>query len=248
MPRYSLPQNARDGSGFQGRDVIRFFMVDLILIIALRLLMGLGVFPTVDAYVLAILGSKVVLFLYLFWLIRDRRDAWPETGATGIGHWWTLPAGVLAYAAFYPALLFMNSFNRVMMIRLHAALGWVYNPQPQDVMVFIFEDILQTPVRILLIAFTVLLGPFMEELAFRGVGIDAYRRTGGVVWAVVWTSFLFGLYHFDLNLLLPLTCLGVLFGALRVATGTLWSALVAHCLHNIFTLLVMAHELALHKA
>lgn len=245
LARYSLPEKAQDDAGFQRRDLIRFFIVDIILIAALRLLLGLGIFPSVDAYVLAILGSKGILFIYLLWLIRDRRQAWPETGATTLGRWWSLPLAVVVYAATYPALIFVNSANRILMLRLHHALGWMYRPQPQDVMFFIFEDILQTPVRIVLIVFTALLGPFMEELAFRGLGIDAYRRTGGALWAVVWTSLLFGLYHFDLNLLLPLSFLGMVFGVLRVATRSLWSPLLAHCLHNSFTLLVMAHGLGL---
>lgn len=244
MPRYSLPQkSADDDSGFQTRDIIRFFIVDIILIIAVRLMLGLGVFPSVDAYVIAILGSKVILFLYLLWLVRDRRGAWAETGAATIGRWWALPLGVLAAAAAYPLLLYVNELNHTLMLRLHGALGWVYTPQPQDVVVFIFEDFLQKPVRIALIGFTVLFGPFMEELAFRGVGIDAYRRSGGAAAALVWTSLLFGLYHFSLPLVLPLAFLGLVFGALRVVTRSLWPSLAAHCLHNSFALLIMAHEL-----
>ncbi|MCD8351650.1 MAG: CPBP family intramembrane metalloprotease [Planctomycetaceae bacterium] len=243
MPRYSLPQENPADSGFQTRDLIRFFLVDIILIVLLRLLLAIGFFAEVDHYVLAILGSKVVLFLYLAWLIRDRRNAWPETGIANAGRWWAWPVSIVAYAAFYPILLYCNSLNRILMVRLHDALGWVYTPQPQDVMVLIFEDILQTPVRVLLIFFTVIAGPFMEELAFRGVGLDAYRRTVGVFWALVWTGLLFGLYHFSLELLLPLGFLGVFFGAVRLVTGSLWCGVLVHCLHNAVTLLIMAHGL-----
>ncbi len=71
-----------EGSGgFLVRDLMRFLLVDIILIAAQKLLLGLGFFTRPDAYVLTILTCKIILMIYLVWLIRDRRDAWRETGA-----------------------------------------------------------------------------------------------------------------------------------------------------------------------
>lgn len=247
MPKYTLPQrnnDSDDSGGFLVRDLIRFFIVDIILIVAIKTLLGLGFFPSVDHYVLAILASKVILFLYLLWLIRDRRDAsWDETGATRIGPWWGWPVGLAIYAAGFALIPIVDRFNKTLMEHLHAAVGWVYTPQPQDVMILIFEDILQNPVRVVLIFFIVVAGPFMEELAFRGVGIDAYRRSSGVFAALLLTSVLFGLFHFNLGLLLPLSFLGLVFGVIRVVSRNLWCPICIHALHNSVALLAMAHEL-----
>lgn len=239
------PEDENNTHGFLARDLIRFFIVDIILIIAAKLMVGLGVITHPDTHVGVILAGKVVLLLYLFWLVRDRRDAWTETGAATAGKWWAWPASIALYAAAYPALVYVDRFNRVVMLKLHAWLDIEYVPTPQDVMILIFEDILSNPVRIVLILFVVLIGPFMEELAFRGVGMDSYRRRSGVVWALVITSVLFGLYHFSIHLVIPLSFLGLIFGIARVFSHSLWCAILIHCLHNGLTLAVMAHELGI---
>lgn len=228
--------------GFMIRDVLRFFAVDIILMFGLRLLVGLGFFQTPDAYVLSILGSKVILFIYLFWLIRDRRDAWPETGATTAGRWWAWPAAIVIYAGCYPLLIYADRFNHMLMEVVYSYLNMPY-PEAQDVLVLIFSDIVDLPVRLLLVFFTIFIGPFVEELAFRGMGLDACRRAWGLGWSVFWTSLLFGLYHFSFASLLPLSLLGALFALIRIMSRTLWCAVLIHCIHNAVTIVIVARAL-----
>ena len=229
--------------GFQVRDLMRFFTVDIILIVLLKLLLGLGFFATPDHYVLAVIGSKVVLFAYLMWLIKDRRDAWPETGAAARGPWWAWAGMIALYAGHFLASPWIDRFNINLMRQLYEAFDWAYVPAPQDIVVLIFEDIVNLPTRLALVFLTVFAGPFMEELAFRGVGLDGFKRSFNTFWAVVWISLLFGLYHFSLPLLLPLSLLGVLFAVVRLVSGSLWCAVAMHCLHNGLALAITAHRL-----
>lgn len=236
------PDTESPANGFKVRDMLRFFAVDIILILSLRLLLDLGIFPSLNSYVLGILASKMLLLGYLFWLIHCCRDAWPETGVSRFGRWWAWPVAVFMYAGFYPILVHVTRLNHSLMEKLYAWFGWVYTPEPQDVMVLIFEDILANPIRLTLVVFAALVGPFMEELAFRGLGLDAFKRSRGLLWALFWTSLLFGMYHFTLSLLLPLSLLGLLFGIVRALSGGLWCAVFIHVLHNCLALLIMAHE------
>ncbi|MCC8190722.1 MAG: CPBP family intramembrane metalloprotease [Planctomycetes bacterium] len=235
--------DADDRPGFQIRDLLRFFAVDVILIMFIRLLLGMGFFPDVDTYVAGILTGKVVLLLYLVWLVRHRNNAWREAGASSAGRPWAWPVCIVGYAAVFPLLIHLEAINRVILQTLYEWADMVYRPQPQDVIILIFEDILATPMRGVLILFTVAVGPAMEELAFRGLGMDAFRRARGTVWAVIWTSLLFGLYHFSLDLLIPLTALGAIFAAARLVSRSLWCGVMVHCLHNTVTLLLMAREI-----
>lgn len=239
-----LPEEEQSG-GFLIRDLVRFFIVDVILIITVKLLVGLGVITHPDAHVLFILSGKVILLVYLLWLVKERRDAWKETGATSAGKWWAWPACLGLYAASYPVILYVDKINRVVMETVHGWFGLVYRPHPQDVIILIFENILSSPVRIVLIVFVVLIGPMMEELAFRGMGMDAYKRRHSVFYALVMTSVLFGAYHFSLQLLIPLSCLGLVFGIARIISHTLWTSIFIHCLHNFLTLVIMAYELGI---
>lgn len=240
-----VKNGAESAGGFLVRDLLRFMAVDIILILALRLCRGLGIFPDIpiDPYVLAVLGSKVILFVYLVWLIRDRRDAWPETGGDTAGVWWAWPAALVFYAGCYPFMIWADRLNQYLMRELYEWLGWVYEPQLQEVMVLIFADILDSPTRMVLIFFTVVGGPLMEEIAFRGIGLDALRRRVGTGWGLILTSLLFGLYHFSMQMLLPLTLMGVVFGAVRIVSKSLWCAIAIHCFHNTLVLVIMAHNL-----
>ncbi|MDR1745468.1 MAG: CPBP family intramembrane metalloprotease [Planctomycetota bacterium] len=239
------PGSGQEGGGFLTRDILRFFAVDIVLILLLRLMLGLGLFATPDIYVCAILASKVILLCYLVWLIRDRRGAWPETGATTAGRWWAWPLSLALYAGYVQAQPYIGSLNISLMEHAYGLAGRQYIPEPQDVMLYIFSGILNQPTRLILVFFTVLAGPFMEELAFRGMGFDAYRRAGGLARALVWTSVLFGLFHFRLDLILPLGLLGLLFGIVRAFSRTVWCAILVHCLHNALAIRAMARELGL---
>lgn len=229
--------------GFMARDLVRFLAVDIIIVFCLKLLLGLGFFSGPDSYVLTILASKLALCAYLVWLIGDRRDAWPATGAHSAGKWWAWPAALGVYAAGYPLMLGVTSLSHRLMGWLYSLVGWSYVPEVQDVMLLIFENIVNAPVRIALVLFAVLGGPVMEELAFRGMGYDGFRRAGGAVSAMIWTSLLFGLYHFSLAQLLPLVFLGALFCAVRMLSGSLWCAAAIHCLHNGLVIAVAARDL-----
>jgi membrane protease YdiL (CAAX protease family) len=231
--------------GFQMRDVLRFFVVDVIVTASLRLLELVGFFRTIDQHVVAILVSKILIFLYLIWLVRERRDAWAETGAATAGKIWAWPLAIGIYAAGYPLLLWFDALNIEWMTRLYALLGAAYEHRPQAVMILTFEDILSPPVRTALILMIVLVGPVLEELAFRGMMMDACRRGRSAAWAVAATGLLFGAYHFSLPFFLPLGALGMLFGLIRVVCGTLWCSILAHCAHNALTLLLMADRLGI---
>lgn len=229
--------------GFLIRDLLRFIVVDIILILTLRLLLGLGVFNVLDHYVLSVLGSKVILFAYLMWLIRERRDAWPETGGDTAGVWWAWPASLVLYAGCYPFMIWADRLNNHILTTVYPWFGWTYEPTPQEIMNLIFLDIVDSPVRMTLVFFTVFAGPFMEELAFRGVGLDAFRRRMNVAWAVVMTSALFGMFHFSLQTLLPLTLMGAIFAAVRFMSRSLWCSVFIHSMHNALVLAIMGYNL-----
>lgn len=241
MPR----GDEEEGSGFMIRDLIRFFIVDVIIIATQKLLLGLGFFQGPDTYVLAILAGKVILSLYLVWLICSHRDAWRQTGAATLGRWWAWPLAIALYAGAYPLLLWGDRASHALMDMLYNALGWVYTPAPQDVVLLIFENVLDVPTRLALVFFTVLAGPFMEELAFRGMGMDALRRESGTGAAVFWTSLLFGMYHFSLPLVLPLSLLGAFFALVRILSRSMWCSFFLHCFHNALALAIIAREAGL---
>jgi membrane protease YdiL (CAAX protease family) len=221
---------------FPLRDIWRFLAVSLIVSLLSTLFLEAGLFLSPDGYVLSVLAGKLVLFAYLLWLVQIHRKAWPAIGIAFPGRpgGWLLALAV--YAVSYPLLLEATSLNESLLSHGAAWLGLTYRPAWQKVTFFIVSGYLAEPIRLVLIVFTVLPGPLIEEIAFRGVALAALRPVQGTFWALVWTSLLFGLFHLSLAILLPISLLGIVFGLARLLSGSLWGGLFIHCLHNALTL------------
>ncbi|MBK8975306.1 MAG: CPBP family intramembrane metalloprotease [Planctomycetes bacterium] len=83
----------------------------------------------------------------------------------------------------------------------------------------------------------VIAGPLFEELVFRGYLLRGITGMAGPRAALWITAVLFGLIHVDagIHTLLPLTLLGAFFAWLRQRTGTLFAPVLAHAIHNAWT-------------
>lgn len=77
-----------------------------------------------------------------------------------------------------------------------------------------------------------------EELFFRGYVQRQMERRMGIIWAIVITGTLFGLYHMRLTQALPLSVLGIYLCYLTWRTGSLWPAIVVHFLNNALAVVV----------
>ena len=78
----------------------------------------------------------------------------------------------------------------------------------------------------------VVAAPIVEEIFYRGLLLRALERRTGTTWAIVLSSFVFAISHFEL---LPFPAL-FLFGAgaavLAVRTGRLGPGIAAHFAYN----------------
>lgn len=93
---------------------------------------------------------------------------------------------------------------------------------------------LRLPLALLVVS----IGPLVEELLFRGVLLSAVARYTGNGVAIVLSALLFACVHLpDLSFLwyaLPnLALLGLILGWLRVQSGSIWPAIVAHGMNNL---------------
>jgi membrane protease YdiL (CAAX protease family) len=84
----------------------------------------------------------------------------------------------------------------------------------------------------LAIAMVVAVGPFVEELVFRGMVLSVATDRFGVGRGVVASALLFALSHVTLWAFLPLAVLGVILGYLRVTRGSIWPSIALHALYN----------------
>jgi membrane protease YdiL (CAAX protease family) len=84
----------------------------------------------------------------------------------------------------------------------------------------------------------ILIGPFAEEVFFRGLGVRALSIFGTVA-AVVVSGVVFGLAHGILGALLPLAVFGIGLGWVRARSGSVWPCVIAHTAYNGLGILLL---------
>jgi uncharacterized protein len=87
--------------------------------------------------------------------------------------------------------------------------------------------------------FIVVIGPFLEELFFRGYALRAFRQRLGPVWGIVLSAALFAAPHAlsittgVIGLLTPIFVGGLILGYVYHRTNNLWSCTIAHSINNL---------------
>ena len=84
----------------------------------------------------------------------------------------------------------------------------------------------------------VLLGPFAEEVFFRGLGVRVLMLYGGFV-AILATGVIFGLVHGLLGALPPLILFGIGLAWVQLRSASVWPAFIGHAAYNGLGILVL---------
>jgi uncharacterized protein len=87
-------------------------------------------------------------------------------------------------------------------------------------------------------AVVVLLGPFGEELFFRGIGVRVLAVFGGLA-AVLVSGIVFGLVHGILGAFPPLALFGVGLAWFRLRSASVWPSFIAHAVYNGLGILLL---------
>src|SRR5690606_8601947 len=78
----------------------------------------------------------------------------------------------------------------------------------------------------------VVIAPVAEETLVRGYLYGKLRRVTSAAGAIIITSLLFSLMHFQWNVALAVLPLGILLAVLRETTGSIWAGILLHMLKN----------------
>lgn len=256
-PRHSLPPAAglpasplpAPGIGGALGLILLYFVLQLAVGFAAALLLGYGyriVQGSAPLDVSALMArpdaSSVVVILTLcgaalgtLWTARTR---WPRlwTQAQPPGFGFATPATVYCLAAVILGLVVPLLGGKLTELLAHG------HAVPQDVKQL--GSGASPGLRIALTLAVVSVGPLVEELLFRGVLLSALLRRLRAGWAALASAALFALVHLpDLHWLwyaVPnLVLLGVVLAWLRLRSGSLWPAVIAHACNNLLAMLAL---------
>ena len=84
-----------------------------------------------------------------------------------------------------------------------------------------------------ILAGSVLIAPFCEEIFFRGFVFPGLLHDLSPLWAVVISAALFAVAHADPGSFVPLFAIGLCLGFVRWRTGSTWASMSLHILNNL---------------
>lgn len=80
-----------------------------------------------------------------------------------------------------------------------------------------------------------ILAPVFEEILCRGILMKLMKRYGTAK-MLVYSSLGFAMLHMDIQAVIPLFFVGMILGIIRITTGSIFAAMIAHAASNLFSL------------
>ncbi len=209
--------------------VVTSFLSSVLLV---ELLIGFVNLASLQNYVSGnIINISVSIIVYVFMLgvmlglMKLFRMAMPTKNTIGLKfiEWSDIGLallGILAYVVIMAILLFLTN----------VLLPWVDMSQTQEVGLTPTFDYLENSLIFILLVF---IGPFFEELVFRGYLHGKLRQYGvSVVSTILVTSLLFALAHMQWNVAIVTFGLGLVMSSLREYSGSIWPGFLVHMAKN----------------
>jgi len=109
-----------------------------------------------------------------------------------------------------------------------------------------FTEVVNLP-PILAIFYIGILGPVCEELVFRGLIYQGYRKSGNIFGGMLLSGILFGILHLNFNQFCYATVLGCIFVLMYEATGSILAPIIAHIVVNTHNTVLMLQEVKMYK-
>jgi len=144
-----------------------------------------------------------------------------------------------AYLAFIPVFVIVSLLSHILMLWITTWFDAGFPAEAQPVVRDLTNP--QTPqaTRLLLVAYAAFGAPLTEEVLIRGLLYGGLRRHCSWPAAVLISSAVFGMLHFDGYRFLPLAALGILLAVLRERTRSLTVPVCVHALHNSLMLVIL---------
>ncbi len=200
---------------------------DVWFVVALTILLVLyaGSMMQVKFGLAGVFGTQMILLLVpLFLVIYTKRDIRLTYGFTG-----AKATGYLGGALMTVGLLLVN-------LVLSAGM-FVLFPESMSNLETTFSNIFGDNVAAVFLVVAVA-PAICEEMLFRGVILHSLKAKYKISSAIAITAALFGLYHMSLIKFIPTGLLGLILCIVVWKTGSIYPAMLMHCINNAISVLV----------
>ncbi len=174
-----------------------------------------------------LITDVAALFFIIYFVTVKYKSSIRDIGLNSMRFFNDIFLGFSTYCVVLPVLLGIIILLSVIVNYFH------YEPPPHPLVdIFVVED-KQNP---LLIMFSIFLactiGPFIEEVFFRGFCYSALKKKWGIRVAMISTAAFFALIHGSSFAFIPVFILGLILAFLFEKRGTLIPSITLHIIHN----------------
>lgn len=157
------------------------------------------------------------------WLILKKKTNAKEIGLHRLPNWLEVLTSPVAFVVYIICSAIIVNVTQTFL------LPFLNYEQPQ---VTGFEGISQQYEYILAFITLVIIAPVAEEILFRGYLLGKLRKFAPTWIAIVVSSLLFGLVHFNPSVSVDTFVLGLVLAWMTVKTKSLWPAILIHMIKN----------------
>lgn len=86
-----------------------------------------------------------------------------------------------------------------------------------------------------------IIAPIIEEILMRGFVLGGLKSTYGVMGALLFSSLLFAILHFNMVQTLSAFVCGIILGLLYIKTNSVFCCIIAHCGYNLIPYIIMIY-------
>lgn len=159
---------------------------------------------------LAAYGSMIAIFIVFMIISRER------------------PSEFFGFRKFKASAFFLTILYSLLTYPAASVIASISNVFFGNPLVAV-EDEMSVPV---LLAFSLICAPVLEEFTFRGVIFRGLRKSGKVWPSILLSAVTFGLFHGNITQLIYATVVGIFLGLLMEAGGSVWLTVLYHFTFN----------------
>lgn len=231
MERFGSPRTPW-GLNEAFKAMVLMFFLDLVLSAGFSYVFSLlGADTTNLALMTGILARSILMIGYLGWVARKRGIGWSDLGLCPNRPWKQVLWGLAGYLAMIPVYLLVLAVLVVVLKFFH-----IETPVQTPVQILYTES--NTAAVMAFVFFMGILGPWFEEILFRGFVYPAFRARMGVRFGILASSVLFAALHGHGIAFAPILVLGLALHLLYERSGSVIPGAVLHMTHNSAMLLL----------
>lgn len=206
--------------------ILLFFFKKLLGISSFSGSLGIS-YQTLEIIAEYCIAGFVILCVFVF-VLAKRKLTWRTFGFKPLPLIKTFGYVILAFVATFVFWIVTIPFIMILFPNVDIA-------ESQN----IFQMGMPLSAQVLLVIYAVIIGPFVEEIVFRGVVYPAVSRRFNIYAGIIVNTVIWSALHFQANVIIFTMIFGIILSYLYLKTKSLWPSYLTHVCKNLMAVIAI---------